>query len=83
MEFKINKDISMRPLWLTKFTNWLACWLSCDIDPIPATPLSDFQRIQHAAKPDDVWLIEGRSRVSHVINFITRSTWSHAALYII
>lgn len=72
----------MRPLWLTKITNWLACWLSCDIDTIPATPLSDFQRIQNAAKPGDVWLIEGRSRVSHVISFITRSAWSHAALYI-
>jgi len=59
-----------------KFTNWLT------VDR-PATdfPLSDFERIRYEIRPCDVLLIEGRSRVSDIIKFITQSAWSHAALY--
>ncbi|MGE3319508.1 MAG: YiiX/YebB-like N1pC/P60 family cysteine hydrolase [Candidatus Berkiella sp.] len=68
--------------WLDRFTKWFACWLSCDIDINPSIQISDFQRVQQAAQPGDVWLIEGRSRISRVINLVTRSSWSHAALYV-
>lgn len=50
--------------------------------PLPTYPLSNFDRICQEAKPCDVLLIEGRSRVSEVIKQITQSSWSHAALYI-
>ena len=33
-------------------------------------------------QPSDVLLIEGNTRVSSVIKYLTQSTWSHAALYI-
>lgn len=33
-------------------------------------------------KPGDVLLIEGSSRISMAIKYITQSTWSHAALFI-
>lgn len=45
-------------------------------------PLSDFDRLQHEIRPCDVLLIEGRNRMSDVIKYMTRSAWSHAALYI-
>ncbi len=43
--------------------------------------LCDFQQISQEVKPGDVLLIEGRNRVSQIIQQITRSPWSHAALY--
>ena len=33
-------------------------------------------------RPGDVLLVEGQSRVSTAIKFLTQSTWSHAALYV-
>jgi hypothetical protein len=44
--------------------------------------LCDFQQISKEAQPGDVLLIEGRNRVSQIIQQITRSPWSHAALYV-
>lgn len=33
-------------------------------------------------KPGDVLLVEGASRISSAIKYLTQSTWSHAALYV-
>src|SRR5574341_2283028 len=33
-------------------------------------------------RPGDVLLVEGNTRVSSVIKYLTQSTWSHSALYI-
>jgi hypothetical protein len=38
--------------------------------------------LRHSLKPGDILLIEGNTRLSAVIKFLTQSTWSHAALYI-
>ena len=38
--------------------------------------------LQAALRPGDVILIEGNTRLSAIIKFLTQSTWSHAALYI-
>ena len=35
-----------------------------------------------ALQPGDVLLIEGNTRLSAIIKFLTQSTWSHAALYV-
>src|SRR5688572_20499874 len=56
-------------------------WLTRDA-PIAEFPPCDFSRIQHEVRPADVLLIEGRSRVSEVISYLTKSPWTHAALYI-
>ncbi|MGI9323566.1 MAG: YiiX/YebB-like N1pC/P60 family cysteine hydrolase, partial [Pseudomonadales bacterium] len=45
-------------------------------------PLSDFGRISHELKPCDVLLVEGRSRISDLIRWLTNSPWTHAALYL-
>lgn len=44
--------------------------------------LCDFSRICHEVRPADVLLIEGRNRISHIVQYITQSAWSHSALYI-
>jgi len=43
---------------------------------------SAFELLQSALKPGDVLLVEGNTRVSVAIKYLTQSTWSHATLYI-
>jgi hypothetical protein len=38
--------------------------------------------IRSALQPGDILLVEGNSRLSAIIKFLTQSTWSHAALYV-
>lgn len=59
----------------------LTSWLNRE-RPLRPFPLSDFDRISHELRPCDVILVEGRSRVSDVIRWLTNSPWTHAALYI-
>lgn len=47
----------------------------------PFTP-SDPARLAELMKPGDVLLVEGNSRISGIIKYLTQSTWSHAALYV-
>ena len=42
----------------------------------------DPEVVRTALQPGDILLIEGNSRLSAVIKFLTQSTWSHAALYV-
>jgi len=42
----------------------------------------DMPVLATALRPGDVLLVEGNTRLSAVIKFLTQSTWSHAALYI-
>ena len=42
----------------------------------------DPDAIRSALEPGDVILIEGNSRLSAIIKFLTQSTWSHAALFV-
>src|SRR5688500_5683031 len=40
------------------------------------------ERLAAALQPGDVLLVEGNTRVSAAIKYLTQSTWSHAALYV-
>jgi hypothetical protein len=40
-----------------------------------------FTATQSALEPGDVILVEGMTRVSDIIKYLTQSSWSHAALY--
>jgi len=46
------------------------------------SPASDPALLKRLLRPSDVLLIEGTSRVSTAIKYLTQSTWSHAALYV-
>lgn len=64
--------------WISeKFIAWLTLER-----PYEGLPLCDFERILYEARPGDVLLIEGRSRVSDIIRSITNSSWSHSILYL-
>lgn len=47
-----------------------------------ATPTTEPSRLMMCLRPGDVLLVEGQTRVSTVIKFLTQSSWSHAALYV-
>jgi hypothetical protein len=47
-----------------------------------ASPASDIEHLRRALQPGDVLLVEGSSRVSVAIKYLTQSTWSHAALFV-
>jgi len=60
-----------------RIINWLIH------EPPPSDiPPCDFNRLKYEIRPCDVLLIEGRSRISHVIRSVIQSPWTHAALYI-
>jgi hypothetical protein len=59
----------------------LTSWLNTARSP-RKFPLSDFERISHELKMCDVLLVEGRTRVSNIIRWLTNSPWTHAALYV-
>lgn len=65
-----------------RFTYWLTCWLTCDIEPLTSPTRFDFNRVREQMKPADVLLVAGKSRVSRVITAITKSAWTHAALFV-
>jgi len=43
---------------------------------------ADLGRLKACLRPGDVLLVEGNSRISTAIKYLTQSTWSHAALYV-
>ncbi|MDN5938409.1 MAG: hypothetical protein L0H83_07075 [Salinisphaera sp.] len=56
-------------------------WLAQETQPA-GMPLNDFERLCEQLRPADVILVEGRSRFSGVIQAVTLSSWTHAALYL-
>ncbi len=66
----------------TKLGNWAASYLEAPLKSyMPATP-PDPQALRRTLRPGDVLLLEGNSRISSAIKYLTQSTWSHAAMYV-
>src|SRR5690349_7247930 len=65
--------------WLGR---WLARFLSKRTHVHGTGPATAPARLLACLRPGDVLLVEGASRVSTVIKYLTQSTWSHAALYV-
>lgn len=65
--------------WLGR---WLADYLNRPLfnyEPYYPIKSGDFQ---HLLQPGDVLLVEGNTRISTAVKYLTQSTWSHATLYI-
>lgn len=67
------------------FLNWLsrrlAAYLSKQVTS-HSVRTSTYEALVKTLRPADVLLVEGSSRVSVAIRYLTQSTWSHAALYL-
>jgi hypothetical protein len=60
----------------------LARYLSRPIRWYEPFAISDPAKLALILRPADVLLVEGNSRVSTAIKYLTQSTWSHAAMYV-
>ena len=60
----------------------LARYLAREVHVHSASPVTRPDRLLATLRPGDVLLVEGHSRVSTAIKYLTQSTWSHAALYV-
>lgn len=69
-------------LLIKKIRDTFTHWLTKEIYQPRTLALTDFERIQYELRPCDVLLVEGRARVSRIIQMITQSSWTHSALYI-
>ncbi len=60
----------------------LARYLAAPSHCARAVAPTDLQAVKEAIRPGDVLLVEGNSRFSSAIKYLTHSNWSHAALYV-
>jgi len=65
----------------TKLTEFLTFWLNRQWTA-PSSSMCDFDSLQNEIQLCDIILVEGRSRISEVVKTVSRSCWSHAAIYL-
>jgi hypothetical protein len=65
--------------WLT---DRLARYMSEPVSHYDLRGRNDFDQLKSTIRKGDVLLVDGDQRVSAVIKYLTRSSWSHAVLYI-
>lgn len=62
--------------------NWLANYLTRQIVTTGMVNKWDLATLKAALQPGDVLLVDGNTRISSAIKYLTHSTWSHAAFYV-
>ena len=67
---------------LARIGKQLATYLSASTHAHRVGRPARSEELLAALRPGDVLLVEGQTRVSTAIKFLTQSTWSHAALYV-
>jgi hypothetical protein len=60
----------------------LAHYLNKTISQYEPFAITDAVRLARVLQPGDVLLVEGNTRISTAIKYLTQSTWSHAAIYV-
>lgn len=69
--------------WITQFTgNLLAKYLTSPLKKPTYYPTVSQETLHATLQPADVLLVDGNTRLSVPIKYLTQSTWSHAAIYI-
>ncbi|WP_144821068.1 lipo-like protein [Marinobacter piscensis] len=67
------------------FLDWLSGHLAAYLSRQVAqhsVPTSTYEALEKVIRPGDILLVEGNTRISVAIKYLTQSTWSHAALYL-
>jgi hypothetical protein len=67
---------------LSRLGGALARFLSREHHVHGTAPITPPSLLAATLRPGDVLLVEGNSRISTAIKYLTQSTWSHAALYV-
>ncbi|MCB1614751.1 MAG: hypothetical protein KDI30_01940, partial [Pseudomonadales bacterium] len=60
----------------------LALYLNAPRQDYAGFSVANASILRQHLRPGDVLLVEGNSRISTAIKYLTQSTWSHAALYV-
>ncbi len=69
--------------WVAEFTGRkLAKFLDAPIRQSNQIPAVSYEQLAAVLQPADVLLVEGNTRLSVPIKYLTQSTWSHSAIYI-
>lgn len=63
-------------------SRWLAAFLSKDLPGYRRIDTVGVEEIAAILRPGDIVLVEGNSRISVAIKYLTQSSWSHACLYL-
>jgi hypothetical protein len=74
----------------TRLTDRIAEWLGRRLARYLAQPVKEFVPLAtadpgaflRALRPGDIVLVEGNTRVSTAIKYLTQSTWSHSSPYV-
>jgi hypothetical protein len=61
---------------------WIIGYLTRELPGYQRRVPNDMAQLSEHLQPGDVVLVEGKSRISQVIMYLTQSSWSHAAMYI-
>lgn len=61
---------------------WIIGYLTKELPGYQRRVPNDMDQLMGHLQPGDVILVEGKSRISQVIMYLTQSSWSHAAMYI-
>jgi hypothetical protein len=61
---------------------YLASYLSKPRPDYTQHDTTSIERILQVIEPGDILLVDGNSRISTAIKYLTQSTWSHACLYV-
>lgn len=63
-------------------SRWLVSYLTRRVHGTAHRTTTDMGRLKAQLRPGDVVLVEGNTRISQIIMYLTQSSWSHAMLYI-
>lgn len=77
----MNKTDDRHEGWRERVIAGVSHWLGQETRP-RGMPRNDFERLCEHLKPADIVLVEGRTRMSGVIQSVTLSSWTHAALHV-
>ncbi|MCP5246348.1 MAG: lipo-like protein [Burkholderiales bacterium] len=69
--------------WVTQFAgNLLASYLTAPLKKTTHIAAVSQEMLNATLQPGDVLLVDGNTRLSVPIKYLTQSTWSHAAIYV-
>jgi hypothetical protein len=60
----------------------LVRFLSRDVGSYQRRIPNNLENLKKHIRPGDVLLVEGKSRISQVIKYVTQSSWSHSSVYV-
>lgn len=67
---------------LRQFGSYLARYLTRPRDNYEQFSVLNKEQLDQTLEPGDLLLVEGNSRVSTAIKYLTQSTWSHVCMYV-